>query len=282
LKIRTCKITTTAPHTLVTTNIYLEWTDAFRLASQGIDDHTMSHGSDEGDNYWPGYVDALTSMVQVLAFVMMMLAMAVFVLSQSVAKHAVEAIAKAVNAEVKPNADVKELTQAVMDQLKRMTLEKPAGEASQSAPSAEAPVSKQAARADAENDPGREKIVGMRISSGRSHADQATLDVPPDAPRMTLGFEDHSFKIEQARVQSMAKFVDDNKVVERSQTVVINAFAYSGDGALSEARRLAYYRAMMARKQLVDAKVRAATIRINVNDTADKDKGSTVEMIVAR
>jgi hypothetical protein len=37
---------------------------------------------------------------------------------------------------------------------------------------------------------------------------------------------------------------------------------------------------MMARKQLVDQKVRADSIRINVNDTADKDKGSTVEMIV--
>jgi preprotein translocase subunit SecE len=43
----------------------------------------MSH-SEEGENYWPGYVDALTSMVQVLAFVMIMLAMAVFVISQSV------------------------------------------------------------------------------------------------------------------------------------------------------------------------------------------------------
>ena len=80
----------------------------------------MSHGSEEGENYWPGYVDALTSMVQVLAFVMMMLAMAVFVLSQSVSKKAVEAIAKAVNAEVKPDADVKQLTQAVIAQIDRL------------------------------------------------------------------------------------------------------------------------------------------------------------------
>lgn len=241
----------------------------------------MAH-SEDGDNYWPGYVDALTSMVQVLAFVMMMLAMAVFVLSQSVAKHAVEAIAKAVHADVKPNANVKELTQAVMDQLKRLTLDNHNSEADKSAPSAEIPVTKPAARADAENEPSPEKIVGMRVSSARSRNDQAPVEVPPDAPRLTWGFEDRSFKIDQARVQSLAKFVDENKVVERSQTVIINAFAYSGDGALSEARRLAYYRAMMARKQLVDAKVRADTIRINVNDTADKDKGSTVEMIVTR
>jgi hypothetical protein len=97
---------------------------------------------------------------------------------------------------------------------------------------------------------------------------------------MTVGFEARSSKIEQEHAQSLAKFIEENKVVERTQTVIINAYAYSGDGALSEARRLAYYRAMMARKQLVDRKVRADSIRINVNDTADKDKGSTVEMIV--
>src|SRR5919206_4671029 len=88
----------------------------------------MSHGSEEGENYWPGYVDALTSMVQVLAFVMMMLALAVFVLSQSVSKKAVEAIAKAVNAEVKPNSDVKQLTQAVVAQIDRLQKSAPAAE----------------------------------------------------------------------------------------------------------------------------------------------------------
>src|ERR1700761_8411386 len=89
---------------------------------------SMSH-SEEGENYWPGYVDALTSMVQVLAFVMMMLAMAVFVLSQSVSKKAVEAIAKAVNAEVKPNADVKQLTEAVVAQIDRLQKSAPASNA---------------------------------------------------------------------------------------------------------------------------------------------------------
>jgi hypothetical protein len=96
-----------------------------------------------------------------------------------------------------------------------------------------------------------------------------------------VDFEEHSFKIAQERAQSVAKFIDENKVVEQGQVVVINAYAYSGDGALSEARRLAYYRAMTARKQLADEKVRVDSIRINVSDTADKDKGSTVELTVA-
>ena len=237
----------------------------------------MSHGSEEGDNYWPGYVDALTSMVQVLAFVMMMLALAVFSLSQSASKHAVEVIAKAVNADVKPNDNIKQMTQAVMDRLRRLKSADSTTEASKP-PEISAEESKPA---DAANDPRSEKIVGMRFSGQRSRDNQTPVQTPADAPRITVNFEDRSFRIAQERAQSMAKFVDENKVVERAQNVIINAYAYSGDGALSEARRLAYYRAMTARKLLVDEKVRPDRIRINVYDTADKDKGSTVEMIVA-
>jgi hypothetical protein len=78
----------------------------------------------------------------------------------------------------------------------------------------------------------------------------------------------------------LAAFVDENELVAGRQTVIINAYASSGDGALSEARRLAYYRAMTTRKQLIDAKVQPDRIRINVRDTADKDKGSTIELTV--
>src|ERR1700761_3231077 len=107
----------------------------------------MSH-SEEGENYWPGYVDALTSMVQVLAFVMMMLAMAVFVLSQSVSKHAVEAIAKAVNADVKPNADIKQLTQAVMERLQSLGSTGPAAATNSGAPPAPSQAPSTAASTD--------------------------------------------------------------------------------------------------------------------------------------
>jgi len=236
----------------------------------------MSHGSDDSDNYWPGYVDALTSMVQVLAFVMMMLAMAVFVLSQSVSKHAVEAIAQAVNAEVKPNSDMKQVMQAVMDKIQGLQ----SSDSSKEASRPQSPASKRAIALDPATDPRPEKIAGMRVSSMRPNIDPVTQS-PADAPRLTVGFDERSFRIDQERAQSLALFVGENKVVEQSQALVVNAYAYSGDGALSEARRLAYYRAMMARKQLVDQKVRPEGIRINVNDTADKDKGSTVEIIIA-
>jgi hypothetical protein len=231
----------------------------------------MSHGSDDSENYWPGYVDALTSMVQVLAFVMMMLAMAVFVLSQSVAKHAVEAIAKVINAEVDPKADVKTMTQAVMDQVQKLQ----SAAAGNETHKAEPPAAKPAASAESE------KLSGMRVAATRSSNDMARVQVDPAAPRLTVNFEERSFRVQPDGAASITQLVDERKVAERGQLVVINAYAYSGDGALSEARRLAYYRAMMARKQLVDAKVRPDSIRLNVTDTSDKQKGMTIDMVVA-
>lgn len=238
----------------------------------------MSH-SEEGENYWPGYVDALTSMVQVLAFVMMMLAMAVFMLSQNISKKAVEAIAQAVNADAKPNASVKELTQAIVDKLAQNTKAAAAAAPPPPAPTPPAVASKpEPAASDASPTP--EKLVGTRIGDNQAPKER-NFQTPSNAPHLVVDFNDRSFTIDQQREQSLAAFVEKNKVVEEAQAVVINAYAYSGDGALSEARRLAYYRAMTTRKQLVDAKVKPENIRVNVNDTADKEKGSTVDTIVA-
>ena len=240
----------------------------------------MSHGSEEGDNYWPGYVDALTSMVQVLAFVMMMLAMAMFVLSQSVSKKAVEAIAKAVNADVKPGADVKQLTQAVVAQIDRLQKSAPSSEAepkNEAEPNQAAkslPTSEGALRAD------NDRPTTLRISGAQAQPAPVPVDVPADAPRLTVGFADRSFKIAADQVEAIAGFLGAHQVGGQ-HTIIVNAYAYSGEGAVSEARRLAYYRGMMARKQLVDAKVKPENIRINVNDTTDKSKGMTVELIVA-
>ena len=80
----------------------------------------MSHGSGEEENYWPGYVDALTSMVQVLAFVMMLLALAVYVLSQNVSRSAVVAISKAVEIKPDANATVEHLLGDVLAEVARL------------------------------------------------------------------------------------------------------------------------------------------------------------------
>ena len=50
--------------------------------------------NDESENHWPGYVDALTTMTMMLIFVMMILAVAIFSMSENVSRTLVEQVAK--------------------------------------------------------------------------------------------------------------------------------------------------------------------------------------------
>src|SRR6201996_6221646 len=156
---------------------------------------SISH-SEEGENYWPGYVDALTSMVQVLAFVMMMLAMAVFMLSQNVSKKAVEAIAQAVKADTKPGASMKELTQAIVDKVQQTAKAVAA-----------APPASQAAPSNASPTP--EKLVGTRVGDSQGPKER-NFQTPSNAPHLVTDFNDRSFTIDAQREQSLAAFVEKN------------------------------------------------------------------------
>ena len=100
------------------------------------------------------------------------------------------------------------------------------------------------------------RSLGSRIAS-RAQPRTAPIEPKSDAPRLTVEFDGGSYRLDEPRARSISTFVDQNSAADKARPIVVNAYAYTGEGAISEARRLAYYRAMMARKQLIDAKVRA-------------------------
>lgn len=242
----------------------------------------MAHGSEEEGDYWPGYVDALTSMVQVLAFVMMLLAMAVFVLSQSVTKSAVEAIAKAAKVDAPPDADIKQLTEKVVEALQKQQAEgdskgdgsgAPKGNSSgSSSGSADATVESPEVKASTS------VAAPERRSATRPVSPEKPIEPSPDAKRIVLQFQTKSFRLDPSGGTELTTYVHENKIAESKSRLVVRAYASSADGALSEARRLAYYRAMTIRRELTDRKIRPEDIRINVYDTPDKVQGSLVEI----
>jgi hypothetical protein len=79
----------------------------------------MAAGSDgEDENYWPGYVDALTTMTMVLTFILMVLGIVVFSLSQSVSRAYLEAIAEAAQVEgASKSKTVQDLQNAIVEKL---------------------------------------------------------------------------------------------------------------------------------------------------------------------
>lgn len=236
----------------------------------------MSHGSEQSEDYWPGYVDALTSMVQVLAFVMMLLAMAVFVLSQSVSKGAVEAIAKAAKVDVPADASVAELTAKVVEQIQKSAAE------AQKPPSPAKPTTE---KSDQQPSTGGESTVVANLKPLSPSRSNAPLQVekpdepPADAKRLRVRFAERSYRIDAANSEALGQFVETNDFASGKTKLVVRAYASDADGAVSEARRIAYYRGMIARKALIDRKVPPQTVEIKILDTPDKEQGSVIDIV---
>jgi hypothetical protein len=227
----------------------------------------MSHRSDDADNYWPGYVDALTSMVQVLAFVMMLLSMAVFVLSQNAAKYAIEAIAKAENVNMPRRATVAQLTEAIIERIRDRT-------PSQSATDREREAMQPA--------------LPQPVSPAPAQVDRPVVATPGPPEPLTLGankrlalrFQNRSYELNPKEVAQIARFLDEQQAVRKGVSLGVRAYAFSGAGQITEERRVAYYRALVVRAALIERKAAPGRMQINVLDTADKEQGVTVDIFV--
>ena len=249
----------------------------------------MSHGSEESEDYWPGYVDALTSMVQVLAFVMMLLAMAVFVLSQNVSKSAVEAIAKAAKMDVPPDANVSELTAKVVEMIQKSAqINAASGSPDQAKPPVDAPPAPDASVQPGDSPTKPSAVATMNTMSARSSVQGtpsvASTQKPPEPSSeskfIVLRFADRSFSINASGMESITTFAAENDLATGKLNLIVRAFASAADGALSESRRLAYYRAMAVRRELLARKIPPNNVQIRVFDTPDNDQGKTADVIL--
>ena len=314
----------------------------------------MSHGSGEEENYWPGYVDALTSMVQVLAFVMMLLALAVYVLSQNVSRSAVVAISKAVEIKPDANATVEQLLGDVLAEVARLKalaanatargetrpeekgpgLESAATAASKSAGGLDVAKTETKAGdsnsglADAQADRNgaatakvgdaagaKEKAGPKDGASAAAEADKSgaaatkseTIGIeahnadgvgansaisrplltrhqepgPASGKAIVLHFPARSFQLEPAMTAALANFLTDNHA-DAAGSLEVRAYAGAESGALTEARRLADYRAMTLRKARADRKILLAHIHVFLIDTPEKSLDSAAEISLGR
>ena len=229
----------------------------------------------EDENYWPGFVDALTTMVMVLTFIMMILGITVFSLSQNVSKALLADVAKAVDVETKPTDFSEELAKRIVaaivsqrndiDGQKRkaqdIVTEKPLEERSQ-----------------------RETVLSL---PGEKHISQALADLKPLASgatasanevALTIVFQPNAASFDDAVRREITNFANKSRDAE----FIIRAFAVENGGTISEARRLAYYRAMLIRQEMIKAGLKPAQVQAQIDDSADIANRSVVRVLGVR
>ncbi|MEZ5840908.1 MAG: hypothetical protein R3D02_10970 [Hyphomicrobiales bacterium] len=230
----------------------------------------MADSGEEEENYWPGYVDALTTMTMVLTFVMMVLGVAVFMLSQNVSKVLLETIVEKVdkNIKVTPNTPVQE----VIDKLVA-SIEKAKQQAAQQQDATEKPRSDTSAAS--------EKVEETTIEAKEVAPDEEKpVAAVVSRSLLTLNFQGRGIKIDEETANAISDFSKTSAEIQAGGELEVRAYANVAAGGISEQRRTAYYRAMLARKELLASGIAPERIKVHIEDVTTEETANKVNIFV--
>lgn len=224
--------------------------------------------AEESENHWPGYVDALTTMVMILIFVMMILSVAFFSASANTSRALVERIAQTMGVTVsQPNVSGEELADKLVDLLQN---ERKKGNSGTSASEAPPP---------AFNTQAAETIVH---SQATAVADTSAGKVRIDSAQTNLSiqFQPRATHVDAESLQEIETFISATLGLPRPVHYQLTAFANMSSGGLSDSRRIAYYRAMFARQKLIGKGVDPKLIQVRIEDSPREASNDKVNLRV--
>jgi hypothetical protein len=235
----------------------------------------MSHANDQQtENHWPGYVDALTTMLMVLTFVMMILGVAVFAMSQNVSRVLIEAIARA--AMIDPpyeEVPVPELADRILDKLRRNPPRPPVQRGT------EAIIER------GQYDPGKGEggvPLDTRITSVEEAArprDAAPVRTQAAGTGIVLEFRARATRLDEQTETSLNALLGTSPVFRAAPRLEIRALVDRSSGSITDARRVAYYRAMLVRAAAVKAGIAPERIRLLLDEETREDNMDIVRLL---
>ena len=303
---------------------------------------------DEEMNYWPGFVDALSTMTMMLIFLMLILSLVVISISQNVSRSHVMAIAQAAKVDVSGTpASIENLSAQIISALSRLSNpDEPGAPVPEKRPQEETVLVEPSAKIKAAErpnmavEPGDKVVVsGMAdaaISNGRSSITPSGPDVddsdkpasnPPESSQiaalepnsgpaafaldeqktpdsrivstkpaelapfggdidikvskstLTLVYPARALRLDDTAKKKLADFIDINRDQLSVRPFRIRALANVSNGNVSDARRFAYYRAMVLRQLLIENKIAPKTIALNIADVDTEEAEDIVELI---
>jgi hypothetical protein len=95
-----------------------------------------------------------------------------------------------------------------------------------------------------------------------------------------LKFDEKTIKLDEKSDQEVLSFIQGNPDLPKGSKLEIWSFAESKIGSISEARRVAYYRAMNTRNSLLKAKFDKKDITVRVRETDDETLKHKVKVII--
>jgi type II secretory pathway pseudopilin PulG len=219
--------------------------------------------SSREQNYWPGFVDALTNVVLVMVFVIVVFAISMF-----------GALIKLSNAHLQRNLAERmhEKNQSIQQSLQE----------------AQAEAKREHERAELlqqENQRLHSELIGQQQAVGKARPRQAHSEMAPAVvisgkmPNISLSYALGVTALEKKLMQSLDGLIGD---FDKASQWHVLLHATMAEPAPSEARRLAFYRIAVIRDHLVAQGVLPQHIETVILDTPSSDSRSHVDVQIRR
>lgn len=250
----------------------------------------MARRAEETENHWPGFVDVLSTIVMVVTFLLIILGIVIFVISKNISTELaasaqrVEEAQKALD-EALANA---QRAEAAISERSQAENQKEAGKKSKSQANADA------SRSVYRSSLARELTQNVKIDGKEKHAVQTRqtdevkqiaiartekeiaprkVSVRSSTAVLSLLFNG-GIKITNEASEQIKYYIKD-KIYDKTSKYEIRSFYIADKGSISEARRMAYYRALATRNQLIKLGIKAPWITLKVANSSrleDADK----------
>jgi hypothetical protein len=203
-------------------------------------------------NYWPGFVDALSNVVLTLVFVLV-----IFVFALAMASNKIERKLQELQPVVKEHASLSEENIALKNRVQALTAEVEQ-------------LKKQVSGGQAKNSNLADSANSQNVAS--NHPAQITAE----ANRITLRFDESVAELDEPGGQKFDALA--NAIIKKTPKFHAQVYAYIGKESYSMANRNAYFRAVILRSRLLE-KNQVPADRIEMKTLPmDRTGGSRVEV----
>ncbi len=240
--------------------------------------------SQDDENYWPGYVDALTTMTMVLTFIMLVLGLAVFTLSQNISKGMLGTIAAAVKVsqDTSPDLSNEDIAKRVIERIEQQQAELEQAQASV--------ATLKSAQDLPSSVPGTgfipptgagvlaQDTVVQSQSSAPDGQSAAPLTITAGKGVLRLLYRPRATGLDEAASGALTAALAVDGALNPAATLELVAGVDRSSLAISDANRVAYYRALIVRTRLIEAGMTPDRLKVRV----DPSVGSNEVIISAR
>ncbi len=228
----------------------------------------MARRHEEEENYWPGFVDALSTIVMVITLLMIILVIIIFVITQMIEKTVIVAdIVDTPPPILTPVENVQEVGVQSPDQAEEVK-------------QVEEVETNNTLKIQSREVAEEKRVVVVGEEQAELDKEENKITVTSAKSILSVLFEGKGVELDEISTEDISSFLGENLTKLENQRISVYSFYDPNSAALSQAKRKAYFRLLSVRNVLIASGIFGDDLTVNVRPAQTKEEINEVRVFV--